>query len=119
MTPSQNLLATLTAPAAEAYTRLDSYTLPLPDQRLTSSPTSTGAVGIVGAVPCQPRKNGGACPQPAIDVREGDVAIDFGTSSTVVAYTDNGQKQLLRIGAKDFWYAQTRRLRKPHRARTG
>jgi hypothetical protein len=31
------------------------------------------------------------------------VAIDFGTSSTVVAYEKNGVGQLLRIGVTDFW----------------
>lgn len=41
---------------------------------------------------------------PADDVREATVAIDFGTSSTVVAIRENGRDELLRIGlqAKDF-----------------
>jgi len=40
---------------------------------------------------------------PADDVKDWNVAIDFGTSSTVVAYDDNGKYKLLRIGVKDFW----------------
>lgn len=40
---------------------------------------------------------------PAVDVKDCNVAIDFGTSSTVVAYEDNGQHKLLRIGISDFW----------------
>ena len=40
---------------------------------------------------------------PARDVREEWVAIDFGTSSTVVAVaTPSGGKQLLRVGAREF-----------------
>lgn len=39
---------------------------------------------------------------PALDVRDRPVAIDFGTSSTVVAYDDHGSKKLLRVGARDF-----------------
>lgn len=40
---------------------------------------------------------------PVDDVQQGMVAIDFGTSSTVVAYEQNGVGQLLRIGVTDFW----------------
>jgi hypothetical protein len=40
---------------------------------------------------------------PARDIREGSVAIDFGTSSTVVACDNNGRSELMRIGVKDFW----------------
>lgn len=39
---------------------------------------------------------------PADDIQEGNVAIDFGTSSTVVALKRNGRDELLRIGLKDF-----------------
>lgn len=39
---------------------------------------------------------------PADDIRSGSVAIDFGTSSTVVAIEENGIAELLRIGLKDF-----------------
>lgn len=41
---------------------------------------------------------------PELDIKEGNVAIDFGTSSTVVAIRQNGRDELLRIGmqAQDF-----------------
>ncbi|EJN39815.1 hypothetical protein PMI38_00662 [Pseudomonas sp. GM84] len=40
---------------------------------------------------------------PALDVRDSNVAIDFGTNSTVVAYDDNDQHKLLRVGLSDYW----------------
>lgn len=40
---------------------------------------------------------------PVVDVKDWNIAIDFGTSSSVVAYDDNGRYKLLRIGAKDQW----------------
>ena len=40
---------------------------------------------------------------PVADIKNWNVAIDFGTSSSVVAYDDNGRYKLLRIGAKDYW----------------
>lgn len=40
---------------------------------------------------------------PAIDVRPDFIAIDFGTSSTVVARDNNGRPELMRVGVKDFW----------------
>lgn len=41
---------------------------------------------------------------PALDIQEASVAIDFGTSSTVVAIRQDGRDELLRIGmqANDF-----------------
>lgn len=39
---------------------------------------------------------------PARDVKAYNIAIDFGTSSTVVAVEENGRPILYRIGAKDF-----------------
>jgi hypothetical protein len=41
---------------------------------------------------------------PVLDIQEANVAIDFGTSSTVVAIRKNGKDELLRIGMqeKDF-----------------
>ena len=40
---------------------------------------------------------------PASDVRDCNVAIDFGTSSTVVAYDEGGRRKLFRVGVTDFW----------------
>ncbi|MEV3841469.1 hypothetical protein [Aeromonas veronii] len=43
---------------------------------------------------------------PARDIKLHNVAIDFGTSSTVVAFCDeHGARQLLRIGVRDFYQA--------------
>lgn len=41
---------------------------------------------------------------PERDIQAGNVGIDFGTSSTVVAYSDeNNRAKLLRIGVDDFY----------------
>lgn len=41
---------------------------------------------------------------PALDINSGNIAIDFGTSSTVVAFEDqNGRAKLLRIGTDDYY----------------
>ncbi|MBF0165248.1 MAG: hypothetical protein HQM01_12235 [Magnetococcales bacterium] len=40
---------------------------------------------------------------PEMDVRQGVIAIDFGTSSTVVACRENGKTTLLRVGMPDFF----------------
>lgn len=39
---------------------------------------------------------------PELDIKDGNVAIDFGTSSTVVAFKEQGRDALLRIGLSDF-----------------
>ncbi|MBF0426086.1 MAG: hypothetical protein HQL66_09760, partial [Magnetococcales bacterium] len=44
---------------------------------------------------------------PEIDIREGVVAIDFGTSSTVVACREHGKTRLLRVGMMDFFRKPT------------
>jgi hypothetical protein len=38
---------------------------------------------------------------PALDIQHAPVAIDFGTSSTVVAIRQNGRDELLRIGIQE------------------
>ncbi|MEO5333664.1 MAG: hypothetical protein H7839_16750 [Magnetococcus sp. YQC-5] len=40
---------------------------------------------------------------PEHDVRKGVIAIDFGTSSTVVACREDGKTTLLRVGMSDFF----------------
>ena len=41
---------------------------------------------------------------PEKDIQHGNIGIDFGTSSTVVAYEDdNGRPKLLRIGVDDYY----------------
>lgn len=44
---------------------------------------------------------------PEQDIREGVIAIDFGTSSTVVACREQGETTLLRIGMRDFFTKPT------------
>ncbi|MBF0176850.1 MAG: hypothetical protein HQL63_08390 [Magnetococcales bacterium] len=44
---------------------------------------------------------------PELDMREGVVAIDFGTSSTVVACREHGKTRLLRVGMVDFFRKPT------------
>ena len=48
-------------------------------------------------------KQGVRARNPALDVQDCNVAIDFGTSSTVVAYDDNDQHKLLRVGLGNYW----------------
>ena len=40
---------------------------------------------------------------PELDIIDGNIAIDFGTSSTVVAYRHQGSDKLLRFGENDMW----------------
>lgn len=58
-----------------------------------------------GANAADLEKNAIRARNPALDVRNDEIAIDFGTSSTVVAYNKDGKGELLRIGVKDFWEA--------------
>ena len=55
-----------------------------------------------GSTPEALNEQGIRARSPADDVKDWNIAIDFGTSSTVVAYDNNGQYELLRIGVKDF-----------------
>ncbi|WP_338844543.1 hypothetical protein V8J88_12945 [Massilia sp. W12] len=49
------------------------------------------------------KKMGVRSRDPELDVRTKNIAIDFGTSSTVVAIAEtDGSKRLLRIGAQDY-----------------
>lgn len=57
-----------------------------------------------GCDPAELGKLGLVARDPASDILKNNVAIDFGTSSTVVAYRDkHGASQLLRIGVRDFY----------------
>ncbi|MBF0188987.1 MAG: hypothetical protein HQL50_13785 [Magnetococcales bacterium] len=59
-------------------------------------PKGNGWVEVVLDKPWEARN-------PEADVRDGVVAIDFGTSSTVVAYREHGKTTLLRVGMNDFY----------------
>ncbi len=91
----------------EIFSSIDSFSLPSPplDERQISDQASglwefwndeSDDQGKQANIAClsfgvRPRN-------PARDIQPGAVAIDFGTSSTVVAFKDGGRKKLLRIG---------------------
>ncbi|MBE0508496.1 MAG: hypothetical protein IBX50_17550, partial [Marinospirillum sp.] len=82
---------------------LDSQTSPLPE--LTFSQLTDPHKGIweLWGQDSKLTELLGARPRnPVEDIKTWPVAIDFGTSSTVVAYEEQGRKKLLRIGVKDF-----------------
>lgn len=59
---------------------------------------------LTGIPEAQLLQQGVRARNPALDVKSGCIGIDFGTSSTVVAYEDeNGRARLLRIGVEDFY----------------
>lgn len=71
---------------------------------LTLTDINKGLWELWGATPETCNTLGIRPRDPARDILPGCVAIDFGTSSTVVAYeSDNGRKQLMRIGARNFY----------------
>ncbi|MBF0145836.1 MAG: hypothetical protein HQL84_06455 [Magnetococcales bacterium] len=59
-------------------------------------PFGSGWIGVELKQPWEARN-------PEKDVKDGVVAIDFGTSSTVVACRENGKITLLRVGMSDFF----------------
>jgi hypothetical protein len=75
--------------------------LPLLDAAQFTDP-SKGLWEFWGMDPQELQKLGMRARNPVADLRDCNVAIDFGTSSTVVAYDDNGTHKLLRIGVTDF-----------------
>ncbi|MCY0965173.1 biotin/lipoyl-containing protein [Parathalassolituus penaei] len=104
-----NLLEDISKPInfTESQADLDSYSLPSPplDERQihdqacglwefwSDDSTEQGkqANRACLSIGIRPRN-------PIQDIQPGAVAIDFGTSSTVVAFKDGGRKKLLRIG---------------------
>ena len=103
---SKDLLATLreTPELQSLYSKIDwlSARLPRLDPAQFTDPNK-GLWEFWGWDPDDLREAGARARNPADDLRDWNVAIDFGTSSTVVAYDDNGQYKLLRIGVQDFW----------------
>ncbi|MBF0422925.1 MAG: hypothetical protein HQL73_08025 [Magnetococcales bacterium] len=59
-------------------------------------PIGAGWIGVELKQPWEARN-------PEKDVKDGVVAIDFGTSSTVVACREDGKVTLLRVGMTDFF----------------
>jgi len=76
--------------------------LPRLDSALFTDPNK-GLWEAWGLSHAEQSEHGVRARDPARDVREGFVAIDFGTSSTVVAWDNNGRAELMRVGVKDFW----------------
>lgn len=79
--------------------------LPLLDQAQMSDPEN-GLWELWGNDPALCKTYNLVARDPGRDVERRAVAIDFGTSSTVVAcQTKNGGRELLRIGVRDFFQA--------------
>lgn len=88
----------------QALTELDYDACRLP--RLKPDDWSDPAKGLWeawGLPKEQLTRHGIRARNPALDLRDGYVAIDFGTSSTVVAWMDGNTPALMRVGAKDFF----------------
>lgn len=87
-----------------AFKRLDHRSARLPElDGTTFSDPAKGLWELWGIDPDGLDHFGLRARNPADDVQQGMVAIDFGTSSTVVAYEEHGVGKLLRIGVADFW----------------
>ncbi|WP_318372083.1 hypothetical protein [Enterobacter sp.] len=104
-TPDNNLLARLQQIKEELLGGLDYRINRLPKiDTLTLTDINKGLWELWGSTPETCEKLGIRPRDPARDIRPGCVAIDFGTSSTVVAYeSENGRKQLMRVGARNFY----------------
>lgn len=88
---------------AGAYTDSDYQACRLPKLETAQfTDPNKGLWELWGMSPDTLAEQGVRARNPANDVRDWNIAIDFGTSSTVVAYDNNGQHELLRIGVKDF-----------------
>lgn len=75
--------------------------LPVLDDAQFDDPTR-GMWECWGMNPALLRLQGIRARNPVEDIRDWDVAIDFGTSSTVVAINEHGRRQLLRVGIGNF-----------------
>lgn len=90
-------------PMREQYRDLDYRTTRLP--KLEAAQFDDPAKGVWecwGMAPEVLRAERVLARNPADDIRDWDVAIDFGTSSTVVAYEEHGKRKLLRTGISNF-----------------
>lgn len=106
-TKNKNLLAncntTLKLNFSECFKFIDEFCAKLP--RLESADFTDPNKGLWefwGMDAAELKELGLRARDPAQDVQQGAVAIDFGTSSTVVAYENNGVGKLLRIGVTNF-----------------
>jgi hypothetical protein len=92
------------APARQLLADIDYMMACLPrlDAPLFSDPAG-GLWELWGTDPLAFAHTGLRARNPTDDVRDWDVAIDFGTSCTVVAYNQDGRRKLLRVGIGRFW----------------
>lgn len=87
-----------------AYRDIDEFSVRLPELESTQfTDPSKGLWELWGMDEATLTRQGVRSRNPALDVRDCNVAIDFGTSSTVVAYDDNDQHKLLRVGMGNYW----------------
>lgn len=104
-TPNNNWLSTLDERLISGLINLDYNINRLPPiDQLTSSDINKGLWEFWGCDASICDEYGIRPRDPALDIRPGCIAIDFGTSSTVVACeSDNGRKELMRVGVRDFY----------------
>lgn len=104
-TPTSQQIALLKKaanPLLEVLPRLDYDTCRLPPLRYADWTDPEKGLWEAWGQPADALERWGIRPRdPLQDVREDYVAIDFGTSSTVVAWRDNNTAKLMRIGARD------------------
>lgn len=86
----------------ESLRNLDSVRAPLPkldDLQLTEK----GLWELHGETPELLHQLGLRARNPELDIKDWPITIDFGTSSTVVAYNEQLQAKLFRVGVKDYF----------------
>ena len=103
--PTHNWLDPLNKHLINELMNLDYQTNRLPKiDQLTISDINKGLWEFWGSEASICNEFGVRPRNPALDIRAGCIAIDFGTSSTVVACeSDNGRKELMRVGVRDFY----------------
>lgn len=89
--------------SSENLLHLDRFTSPLPELTLDQlTDPNKGLWELWGQSAEELKQQGARARNPAADIQPWPVAIDFGTSSTVVTFQEQGRKKLIRIGVKDF-----------------
>lgn len=90
--------------SVESFKTIDSFSVPLPE--LSDSDLKDPQKGLWelwGEDQTTLKELNVRARNPVDDIKHSPVAIDFGTSSTVVAIQEQGKKSLLRVGVKDFY----------------
>ncbi|MFQ2919067.1 hypothetical protein ACK3YF_07510 [Aeromonas allosaccharophila] len=102
LAPLCELQANLINLIKEHFLTVDSLRAPLPkldDTHLSEK----GLWELYGENPVILNKLGLRARNPELDVKDWPITIDFGTSSTVVAYNEQLQAKLFRVAVKDFF----------------